>query len=482
MKQRSLRAALAVGIAGLVVLVPGALIAGCLLVAPASAATTRTVCASGCDFTTISAAVAAAVAGDTIEVRGGTYAESVAVTKSLTIKATIPGTTVIPGPTFGDAGFRLQADGVRIEGFTIGNRNAITATVGIDVANRSGAVLGDDLIVNNERGVSLNGASNVTVSNSRFSDNNGNGPNNNAALWGDNVTGITIDGSTFTGHTNTAINLAGSSQITISKSRFEDNANFAVIWQDSNVTISGNTGTLMRAAGIFVNQSSNVTISGNDLAARAADTAGVSVSAITGPSSALKVSGNVLRGFARGLNVGNGGVSDSLVASGNQFLTTAIGVRNQGTVLVDARGNWWAAPSGPADPVAGDGSVPATNAGSGVSAVGAVDYRNWCTTATCTSPPPVARVPAKLKTKVVTRSNGARVLKIKAVAKGASVNGGKIVVRKNDQDIDKRKACDGCWRQVNLGKLHPGTHTYTVVFKKTDTVDRADKKVKIRVH
>lgn len=63
---------------------------------PAFAATS-TVCASGCDYTTIQGAVNAAAAGDTIEIGAGTYNESVTIDKSLTLKgpnsATSPNTS-----------------------------------------------------------------------------------------------------------------------------------------------------------------------------------------------------------------------------------------------------------------------------------------------------------------------------------------------------------------------------------------------------
>jgi parallel beta-helix repeat protein len=456
-------------------LVPGALIAGTLLAAPARAAT-RTVCGSGCDFTAIQPAVNAASAGDTIEVRGGTYSESVVVDKPLTFSAT-PGTTVDP-PGSNGTGFRLAANNVTIRGFTIGNRIGIASTTGINVADTSGARIVDNVIVHNQRGISLLGASDVTVSESRIADNNGAGPANNAGLWGDNVDGITITDSTFAGHTNTAINLQGSARIKISGNRFADNDNMAVIWNDSHVTVADNTGVSMRATAVFITKSSDVTVRGNDLTARADDTAGVSLSIAAGASTQVRITGNVLRRFARGVNVGAGAATDTPLLSGNQFLTTAIGVRNLGTVQVDARGNWWGAASGPADAVAGDGSLPETNPGSGVAAVGPVDYRDWCTTDTCTTTPAPAK--STLKDEVLTRGNGDRVLLITVRAGQASVDGGVMIVRPTDRPRARTVVHNGRGR-VNLGGLRPGRHVYTVKFKGTATAAPATKRVVVRV-
>ena len=306
-------------------------------------------------------------------------------TRALTLRATA-GATVVPGPSYNEAGFRLQADDVTIDGFTIGNRSAMSKTIGIDVSNTSGARVVDSILVNNQRGVSLSGgASDVIVSGTRFADNNGSGPDDNAGLWGDGVTGITVKDSTFLGHTNTAINLAGSSDITVTGSRFEDNGNLAVIWGDTNVTIAGNTGTEMRGSAVYLNHSSHVTVSGNDLAARGG-TSAVSVNNVDGANAGLSVTGNVLRGFVRGVGIVGDGTSDATVVSGNRFLTTTLGVRNQGTASVDARHNWWGAASGPADSLT-DASTPVTNSGAGVGVEGVVDYRDWCVTSTRVSTP-----------------------------------------------------------------------------------------------
>ena len=64
----------------------------------AATATTRTVCASGCDYTTIQSAVSAASAGDTIQVQAGTYAEQVVISKDITVTGAGEEVTVIQSP------------------------------------------------------------------------------------------------------------------------------------------------------------------------------------------------------------------------------------------------------------------------------------------------------------------------------------------------------------------------------------------------
>src|SRR5207237_2179540 len=70
-------------------------------------------------YTSINAAVAAAQPGDTIHVCAGTYHESVTVNKTLTFVADHHGGDVIVDPGATGSGFNVQANGVRIQGFTI---------------------------------------------------------------------------------------------------------------------------------------------------------------------------------------------------------------------------------------------------------------------------------------------------------------------------------------------------------------------------
>jgi hypothetical protein len=59
-------------------------------------AASKTVCASGCPFTSIQAAINAASPGDTITIGKGTYTENVVVNKSVTLKGYGSGTVVYP--------------------------------------------------------------------------------------------------------------------------------------------------------------------------------------------------------------------------------------------------------------------------------------------------------------------------------------------------------------------------------------------------
>ena len=75
---------------------------------------TLTVCSSGCNYTSIQAAINAACPGDTIEVRSGTYNENVVVNKTLTLLGV--GSPVVDAGGSGDA-ISLTANGCTLQGF-----------------------------------------------------------------------------------------------------------------------------------------------------------------------------------------------------------------------------------------------------------------------------------------------------------------------------------------------------------------------------
>lgn len=128
-------------------------------------------------YTTIQAAVNAATAGDKIKVRAGTYEENVVVNKQLTIKGAdaslanyrdaSKASIVDPVNNTANGGlgvaFDLQADGIKIEGFTIGEFDSNTdpdGTIGIRTsASHAGYKIKDNVIEKNTIGIYLNTSS-----------------------------------------------------------------------------------------------------------------------------------------------------------------------------------------------------------------------------------------------------------------------------------------------------------------------------------
>ncbi|MDA8044623.1 MAG: right-handed parallel beta-helix repeat-containing protein [Actinomycetota bacterium] len=120
-----------------------------LYVSPSAPGGGDTSCATA-QYSTISAAVTAAVSGDTIEVCPGTYDESVSLGgKSLTINGSNGGTAVIDAIN--------QINGVSIMGATTANSTIANLTVenakreGITVGGTSGITLMDDIVTQNDQ-------------------------------------------------------------------------------------------------------------------------------------------------------------------------------------------------------------------------------------------------------------------------------------------------------------------------------------------
>ncbi|MHB0988298.1 MAG: tandem-95 repeat protein [Bellilinea sp.] len=120
-----------------------------------------TVCASGCDYTTIQAAVTAAGAGATIDVKAGTYVEQVSISKDITlvttegaiiqafsgmITACNTSDTLLNRPILCvDTSDNVTIQGFTFDGLSLGSANA--RLVGIAFRN-AGGVVQDNIIQN----------------------------------------------------------------------------------------------------------------------------------------------------------------------------------------------------------------------------------------------------------------------------------------------------------------------------------------------
>lgn len=284
---------------------------------PVSAATTWTVDDSGGeDFTTISAAVAAAVDGDTIEVYDGTYNENIIVNKELTITAASGNSPIVDGGSGACFGIYKAAglSNVTIEGFEIQN-----ATYGIWIygagagsTTYSSITLSD----NNIHDHSQNGilVTDCTVNSLSISDNTIDSSGIAISLANNSVVdGLSIDGNTITNN-NAGVSLIQGvfSNVSISDCYFEGNA-----WEHIDLGLWGNWPSL-----------SGISITGCQF--------------LSGPWCAVYVESN----FSSG----------DIVLSCNEFYKYAWGICNLTANIVDAKCNWWGTIDGPSGIGPGSGA------------------------------------------------------------------------------------------------------------------------------
>ena len=231
------------------------------LAAPASAAVLTV--GAGQTYATLNAAVAAASAGDTINVNSGTYTDDGAlINKALTITGVNTGggapifTLSVAGSLFQSKGFLVvDAD------TTVNNITFLGASISAGLGGNGAGIRYEagNLIVNNSRFTSnqdgilatpnVAGTGNVTINNSVFT-NNGAAtcPSGGCvhALYANALASLTVAGSTFTG-TMTGHDIQSRAAITtVTGSTLDDGvsgtASYAIDVNNGGVaTITGNT-------------------------------------------------------------------------------------------------------------------------------------------------------------------------------------------------------------------------------------------------
>jgi len=227
-----------------------------ILLTDCAGAATWTVGPSGCNYTSIQAAIDAAttVAGDTIEVHSGTYNERVVVTKRLNLTGVATGSGLpVVAVVFGNEGnsITLRANSCNLSGFVV-----MYCQMGIMVESSGNTISGNTAAENNF-GIFLETSSNNTIS-----DNTATG-NRDIGIYLDSSRDNTISGNTATGNTD-GIYLFSSSDNAISGNTATDN-DYGIYLDSSsdNNAISGNTANGNSMYGIFLSSSHDNTVSGN---------------------------------------------------------------------------------------------------------------------------------------------------------------------------------------------------------------------------
>lgn len=375
---------------------------------PASAATlcVNSAGTGGC-FTTIGAAVAAAVAGDTIAVQAGTYTESVTIGKPLALVGAGASSTVInavgrSNGIYVDGLDNAPLSRVAISGFTVENANF----EGILVTNASDVTIFDNWVVDNDRslvitsgsgncaglpafetaegddcgeGIHLLGATYSTVSNNLSQGNAGGillsddtGPNHDNLIHNNAVRGNVYDcGITLASHpaASGAKSSPGVYNNTIADNSSVNNgvkapggagvgmfASVPGAATYNNVVIgniaksNGGPGVAMHShtPGQFLtgNRIIDNTLSGNGADTGDAATAGptgINLFAVS-PASGTVISGNMISDESIDLAVNTKAV---ITAHLNQFLGGGTGISNLGAGSIDATLSWWGCANGP---------------------------------------------------------------------------------------------------------------------------------------
>jgi sulfatase modifying factor 1 len=146
-----------------------------------------TVCPSGCDFTSIQAAISAAPEGSTIQVKAGTYKENLIITKPLSLVGEGPGKTIIQGgiailatKIINVTGFTVQGQGIQVQDSqTVSLLNNViekSASDGLSIANSATVTVRESTIQNSKgSGIVIGLGSKAAISANTIHGNGGDG-------------------------------------------------------------------------------------------------------------------------------------------------------------------------------------------------------------------------------------------------------------------------------------------------------------------
>ncbi|MCX6702495.1 MAG: ice-binding family protein [Candidatus Wolfebacteria bacterium] len=327
-------------------------------------------------FTTIQAAVNAAVASDTIYVTAGTYNENVNVNKSLTLKGASSATVTVNAVSQTDSVFTVATSSVNISGFTIthtiytGNEGYAGIKFNNGVASCD---IRDNVLTHNQYGILLidpentttpgnntftnNDASNNGVSGIEMQHTYGNTFTNN--IVNSNKYGFKLDSARhniFTG--NTANSNQKGFYLTTGEGVGSNDNTF------TNNIVNLNTRYGLAFGGI----SSGTILTGNTFDSNVIS--GVRLEdAVTG----LDMQNNNITNNPTGIDIATvaTNVTSWTVTHNNISSSTTYGVSNNSTSTLNAENNWW----GTGDQT----GIPAL-VSSGV------DFTPWCGNSACSAP------------------------------------------------------------------------------------------------
>ncbi len=354
---------------------------------------------NGC-MTTISAAVTAAAAGDTVSVAAGTYQEMVTIGVPLSLIGADAATTIIEAQGLANGIYVDGIDnkslaGVFISGFTVQNANY----EGILVTNASGVTISGNIVQGSNvsldfagqscpgipafetaegfdcgEGIHLSGADHATVSGNTVQNNSGgilisddtaaahdnliagNNVNNNALDCGitlashvpaaltKSTTPLGVYSNSVVGNQSSQNGVKGEGAGVGIFASAPGTAAYGNVVFNNTLTGNGIPGVSVHGHTPHQNLNNNVII-GNTISGNGADTADAFTPGTAGinyfsvsPVSGVVFSQNVISGQALDVTVRAPG---SFSVSRNSFVRGSVGVANLGAGTVNADGNYW---------------------------------------------------------------------------------------------------------------------------------------------
>jgi parallel beta-helix repeat protein len=277
----------------------------------AQAGKTITVCASGCDFTRIQAAIDAAPNGGTIQVQAGTYKENLTITGKQGL--TLQGAGMNAVTLDGSAGVAVQSPAISIQhsqNVTIQGLKIINSRRGLHAIGTAGLVVTNNSFQNNLRqAVLLEQQTEIQMTNNLFQ----NTHSDKDGKQGDGVymldTKAVLKGNTISGNANYGVVAAGASAqsgstVTIEQNTISGNSYLGIgLYGTSTATIDGNTIAGNVEEGIYLGNTAHAQIANNQITSNkaTADCCGFGINLAQNAQATIQgntISQNQTRGIA----------------------------------------------------------------------------------------------------------------------------------------------------------------------------------------
>jgi parallel beta-helix repeat protein len=307
-------------------------------------------------FQTVQSAVDAAADGDTVLVEAGTYAEQVALTKS--VKLVGAGASTV-----------IQAPASMTDAYGFG-KNVVTVNgsgVSAEISDLTVAGPGAGTCNSINTGIFVGGAANATVHDATISNVSDtplsgcqNGIGIQVGIAGGTTGTATIADNAISGYQKNGIAVKGAgSDATITGNVITGAGGSSVIAQNGIVIVSGSTAT----------------ITGNTVTGNQYTGANESVGVLLFGAGAVTVSENTLTGNDVGFYTDS--ASDSAISRNRLDGNVIAGSENDGTATLDVSENWWGSATGP--------TTSSNPDGRGAAALGSITLDSWCTAADCST-------------------------------------------------------------------------------------------------